>query len=257
MRYEHEVSLDWLRARQGYLTASDVCRMLADIQRLREGKVKLERCRSFAKTLGSKTNRFPETGSPSSAAARGHFMEPYAVEEWEAVRREGMSHWDDFLLASDDTLLAFSPDALNVRQPMGVVRSVDEGGRFADDFGEPVSPTALLEVKCYDEGSHFQRKLDAMAGVLPDERWQVAVAMAVCPCIERGTVVWYAPQCGDWFDETFERDDMEEEIETALEAARLWRDFLSLMESAPHHDTVRDEEQLRNVYLTELMLNGS
>ena len=257
MRYEHEVSLDWLRARQGYLTASDVCRMLTDIRRLREGKAKLEHCRSFAKVLGSKLNLSPDTQSPSSAAARGHFMEPYAVEEWESVRKEGVTHWDDFLLASDETLLAFSPDALNVTQPLGVIRTVNGDGRFTDDFGEPVEPTALLEVKCYDESTHYQRKLDAMAGVLPDERWQVAVAMAVCPCIRRGTVVWYAPQCMDWFDVAFEREDLEDEIATVLDASVWWRRFMEYMESSPHHRTRRSEFQLRNIYLTEMMLNGS
>lgn len=257
MRYEHEVSLDWLRARQGYLTASDVCRMLSDIRRLREGKAKLEHCRSFAKVLGSKLNQFPDTQSPSSAAARGHFMEPYAVEEWESLKQEGMVHWDDFLLASDETLLAFSPDALDVPQPMGVSRVVDDDGRFVDNLSRLVRPTALLEVKCYDDGAHYQRKLDATAGVLPDERWQVAVAMAVCPCIERGTVVWYAPQCRDWFDTTFEREDLEDEIATVLDASVWWKRFLKHMETSPHHRTQKDEEQLRNIYFTELMLNGS
>jgi len=256
MRYEHEVSIDWLRARQGYLTASDVCKMMTDINKLRQGKTTIERCRSFAKVLGSKLNLFPDTQSPSSAAARGHFMEPYAVEEWESVRQEGVTHWDDFLLASDETMIAFSPDALNVPQPMGVMAVVDSYGRFLS-MGAPVEPTALLEVKCYDEGAHYQRKLDAMNGVLPDERWQVAVAMAVCPCIERGTVVWYAPQCGDWFDVAFEREDLEDEIATVLDASVWWRRFLEYMESSPHHRTQRDEEQLRSVYLTEMMLNGS
>lgn len=256
MRYEHEVSIDWLRARQNYLTASDVCKMMTDINKLRQGKITIERCRSFAKVLGSKLNLFPDTQSPSSAAARGHFMEPYAVEEWESVRQEGVTHWDDFLLASDETLLAFSPDALNVPQPMGVIALVDGDGRFLN-MGGLVEPTALLEVKCYEEGAHYQRKLDAMAGVLPDERWQVAVAMAVCPCIECGTVVWYAPQCGDWFDMGFRREDMEDEIATALDASVWWKRFLEYMESSPHHRTERDEAQLRNIYLTEMMLNGS
>lgn len=256
MRYEHEVSLKWLEARQGYLTASDVCKMMTDINKLRQGKTTIGRCRSFAKVLGSKLNTFPDTQSPSSAAARGHFMEPYAVEEWESVRQEGMLHWDDFLLASDETLLAFSPDALDVPQPMGVSRVVDDDGRFVDDLSRLVRPTALLEVKCYDDGAHYQRKLDATAGVLPDERWQVAVAMAVCPCIERGTVVWYAPQCRDWFDTAFEREDLEEEIATVLDASVWWKRFLKHMETSPHHRTEMDEAQLRSIYLTEMMLNG-
>ena len=256
MRYEHEVSNRWLHARQRYLTASDVCKMMTDVRRLASGKTDLMHCRSFARVLGSKRNRFPDTASPSSAAARGHFMEPYAVEEWETARKEGVTHWDDFLMASDETLLAFSPDALNVPQPMGVMALVDGDGRFLN-MGTPVEPTSLLEVKCYDEGAHYQRKLDAMAGVLPDERWQVAVAMAVCPCIRRGTVVWYAPQCGDWFAMTFEREDLEDEIATALDASVWWKRFLEYMELSPHHRTERDEAQLRNIYLTEMMLNGS
>lgn len=256
MRYEHEVSLKWLEARQRYLTASDVCKMMADIRKLTADKIDLKHCRSFAKVLGSKLNLSPDTQSPSSAAARGHFMEPYAVENWESVRQEGMVHWDDFLLANDRTLLAFSPDALNVRQPMGVSRVVDGDGRFINDNYCYVSPTALLEVKCYDEGAHYQRKLDLMNGMLPDERWQVAVAMAVCPCIERGTVVWYAPQCRDWFDMAFGREDLEEEIEIVLKASKWWQEFLGYMKSSPHHETMIDEAQLRSIYLTEMMLNG-
>lgn len=256
MRYEHEVSLKWLVARQGYLTASDVCKMMADIRKLAADKIDVRHCRSFAKVLGSKLNLSPDTQSPSSAAARGHFMEPYAVENWESVRQEGMVHWDDFLLASDRTLLAFSPDALNVRQPMGVLRVVDGDGRFVNDNDCYVSPTSLLEVKCYDEGAHYQRKLDLMNGVLPDERWQVAVAMAVCPCIERGTVVWYAPQCRDWFDTAFGREDLEEEIEIVLKASKWWQEFLGYMKSSPHHETMMDETLLRSIYLTEMMLNG-
>ena len=257
MRYEHEVSNRWLHARQRYLTASDVCKMMTDVRKLASGKTDLTRCRSFARVLGSKRNRFPDTASPSSAAARGHFMEPYAVEEWETARKEGVTHWDDFLLADDETRLAFSPDALNVPQPMGVKALVDGDGRFRDALGRLVEPTSMLEVKCYDEGAHYQRKLDAIAEVPPDERWQVAVAMAVCPCIERGAVVWYAPQCGDWFDMRFERGDLEEEIGLVLQASEWWRDFLLQMDSAPYHETIYNESQLQSIYLTEMMLNGS
>ena len=256
MRYEHEVSRDWLMARQGYLTASDVCKMMTDVRQRAAGKTDLSHCRSFAKVLGSKRNRFPDTASPSSAAARGHFMEPYAVEEWEAARKEGMVHWDDFLLASDETKLAFSPDALNVPQPMGVMTAVERSGEFYDSFSALVKPTSLLEVKCYDDGAHYQRKLDAMNGTPPDERWQVAVAMAVCPCIEHGSVMWYAPQCRDWFEVAFDREDLDEEIATVLTVADMWRAFVDLMGAAPRHETNLSEEHLRNVYLTEMMLDG-
>ena len=257
MRYEHEVSNGWLRARQGYLTASDVCKMMTDVRKLDAGKTDLMHCRSFAKVFGSKMNRFPDTASPSSAAARGHFMEPYAVEEWETARKEGMLHWDDFLLASDETKLAFSPDALNVPQPMGVMSLVDGDGRFRDTIGRLVEPTTMLEVKCYEDGAHYQRKLDAMNGTPPDERWQVAVAMAVCPCIRRGSIVWYAPQCGDWFELAFDRESLDEEIAVVLGISDKWREFVDLMGDAPHRETRYNENQLRSIYLTEMMLNGS
>ena len=257
MRYEHEVSLDWLIARQGYLTASDVCRVLADLRKLRDKKTDLLHCRSFARVLGSKLNRFPDTASPSSAAARGHFMEPHAVQEWAWERDGDMTHWDDFLLASGDTLLAFSPDALDVPQPPGVCACVDQLGRFRDQAGEWQEPTSMLEVKCYDDGAHWQRKLDLMAGIKPDERWQIAVAMCVCPCITEGTVMWYAPQCCDWFDVTFERDDLTEEMELVRYAEERWSEFFEMMRESPHNMTTHDEAYLRQEYLAEMMLNGS
>ena len=35
------------------------------------------------------------------------------------------------------------------------------------------------------------------------------------------------------------------------------RRFMEYMKSSPHHRTRRSEFQLRNIYLTEMMLNGS
>lgn len=257
MRYEHEVSREWLLARQHCLTASDVCKMLTDIRRLRDGKTDLSRCRSFAKVYGSKMNMFPDTSSPSSAAARGHFMEPYAVDEWAVANGKAMFHWDDFLISDDRSLLAFSPDALDVPQPMGVETAAEPNGSFYDSFSALVTPTTILEVKCYDDGAHWQRKLDVVAGAKVDERWQVAVAMCVCPCIERGVVMWYAPQCRDWFDVTLGRSELEEEMETVRFAENQWAEFVVMMhDSAPCNRTVHDEESLHNIYLSEMMLNG-
>ena len=257
MRYEHEVSREWLLQRQRHLTASDIRKMLADLRKLRDGKTDLLHCRSFAKVYGSKRNLFPDTASPSSAAARGHFMEPHAVGEWAVSNGTAMYHWDDFLLASGDTLLAFSPDALDVPQPAGTCSFVDQIGRFQDQDGTWHEPKSLLEVKSYDDGAHWQRKLDLVAGVKADERWQVAVAMCVCPSIRSGTVMWYAPQCRDWFDVTYGRSELTAEMETVRFAERQWAEFVALMRDAPCNRTTRDEESLRNIYLTEMMLNGS
>ena len=252
MRYEHRVSLDWLRARQRVITASDVRRMLPDLKRLEAGKLKLEQCRSFAKVLGAKTNRFPDVEAPSSAAARGHFLEPYAVTQWNSENgSEGrMWHWDDFLLTSESGL-GFSPDALDVLQPAGVERRVGADGSF-----DGVVPTRLLEVKCYEDGAHWQRKLDQVAGVEHEERWQVAVAMCVCPSIEVGTVMWYAPQCDDWFSSTYDRADLAEEMETAERMVERWREFLDMMRGSPHVETALTEEDLCNAYLAERMLDA-
>lgn len=256
LRYRHEVSLDWLRERQRYLTASDVRLMAADAKAVKEGRKKLLQCRSFARVLGSKMNASPSVEAPSSAAARGHFMEPYAVEEWEALNRRGLRHWDDFLLANDDGL-AFSPDALDVDQPSGVSIVVSTTGSFV--LGEYiVRPTRMLEVKCYEDGAHFQRKLDVRSGrVLGlDERWQVAMGMAVCPAIETGTIMFYAPQCNDWFDVTFGRSELEDEMDFILYMNELWRQFVSIMMVSMHHPTVHNEDELYQRYLAEVALDA-
>lgn len=251
MRYEHNVSLSWLRARQRVITASDVRKMLPDLKRLESGKLRLEQCRSFAKVLGVKTNRFPDVDAPSSAAARGHFLESYAVTQWNTANAdEVMWHWDDFLLTSASGL-GFSPDALDVPQPAGTERMVATDGSF-----DGVMPTRLLEVKCYEDGAHWQRKLDQVAGVEHEERWQVAVAMCVCPSIKSGTVMWYAPQCDDWFSKTYVRADLAEEMETTERMIERWREFFDMMRSSPHAGTMLTEEDLRNAYLAERMLDA-
>lgn len=255
MRYEHEVSESWLRARQRYLTASDVVRLIPEARRIDSGKLRLEEARAFARVYGEKQDRYPDTRAPSSAAARGHVLEPYAVEQFNRLSGTQFCHWDDFVIARGN--IAFSPDALDIDQPRGVKAiAVDDSLSTID--GKVDGPTHLLECKCYEAGSHYQRRLDVMCGRDVDERWQVAMAMVVCPTIMHGSIIWFAPQCDDSFYRDYDRDDIEDEIEVVESVADMWSVFCGLMEGSAKpfvFESYISEEAIYQQYLAERALD--
>lgn len=187
--WSHNVGKLWLAARREHLTASEVKNLITDYKRIKAGKIKLHDALQFAKVYGSKMNCDIDTSS-FGAMARGHIMEPYAIDEYNAINGTDFYPWDDKLIARG--CLAFSPDAMDIPQLPGTKMIVNLDDELVDKNGDAnPGPNEILEIKSYEAGQAFQR-LSMIGRDEPlEERWQIATAMAVCYTIKTGTIMFY------------------------------------------------------------------
>ncbi len=220
MKWEHKCSLDWLRERQQYLTASEIKALLPVTKTGRPRKVTdMDRL----KILSGKMRELTEEDCMSyGAAARGHLLEPYAVKEANRAIRAAVASaggkaeefywWDDILVSNPRRSIAFSPDALNVPMTANIE-----------------APTALMEVKSYHAPDHYM----ATAYTDPlerEERWQIATPMALLDQIDHAYLVLFNPSMKNPKDRLYlslyDRKDLSEEIDMILEVEEEWDEFL-------------------------------
>lgn len=214
MKWEHKCSLDWLRKRQGYLTASDIKSLLPVTKTGRKREVgDLE----YLKVMASKMVVLNEEDCMSyGAMARGHILEPYAIDALNKMLVEMQGEkdhemffwWDDKLVTQPNRCIAFSPDAMDV--PMS---------------DNPEAPSAIAEVKSYDAAHHLMVAYTPKDQI--EERWQIATAMALCPQIDHAYLVLFNPKMKyrKTFVIRFDRSELEDEIAMILEVERNWQEF--------------------------------
>lgn len=249
MDWKHKCSLDWLKARQHHITASDVKSLLPFTKTGRPRKVGDE---EMLKVLSGKMVRLTEEDCWSyGAMARGHLLEPHAIEALnEILLNEGSEDqlywWDDVLVEETHRSLAFSPDALDIPQP----------------WGDPHEARVIAEVKCYSAAQHMTTAYTPKD--MLEERWQIASAMALLPNIERGYLVLFNPKfrIRKIFVIKFDRSELESEIEEVLEVERKWDDFRShglINKASPNGGTWsavgRTEEQIEEMIMERQGLN--
>jgi len=225
MRWRHKTSLDWLRARQSYLTASDIRKLIPFTKTGRKRTVTEE---MKLEVLASKLVTLTEDDCVSAGmAARGHILEPYAVKAFsDAYCKEDYVHIDDRIIYREDGSafpLAFSPDAM----------TKEAASRLSNLYPWTVSSELedikfnILEIKSYSPGKHL-----ALSETMPDEieeRWQIATAMAVCDSLENGRLVMYCPDMKDNIHKLFyipySRYDLSKEIYTIRKTHREFIDW--------------------------------
>lgn len=223
MKWFHKCSLDWLSARQKFLTATDVMDLLPVSKTGRARKIGNDQ---YLKVMARKMKSLDGVDCEShGAAARGHILEPWAVHELAIITRMPFEHWDDCIVTRPlpkKWSLAYSPDALTAQQPKDkVMVSCDD-----------VKAKRLGEVKSYSAEKHlvcgYSDKMDL------EERWQIAVAMAVDPDIEEAFLIFYNPSMRreKIFLKTYKRKDLEAEIKTVLEVEENWLDFVEAFDDA-------------------------
>lgn len=208
-RWRHECSQSWLRARNGYLTASDAHKLVPYTDSGRKRKVADEDYEKLA--MAKMRPVLPEHCVSTGAAARGHLLERYAVMRWNEVHGEEFHHWDDVLVPSATVpYAAWSPDALDVSlSEPGPVCTGDYGGR------------RMLEIKCYGPEKHdaacLSSKMDR------PERWQIAFAM-MCSDIAEGTLVLYDPTTSyePLHGFAYTQADLADEIDELRKVAAKW-----------------------------------
>lgn len=216
MEWKHKCSLAWMQERQKFLTASDVKVLLPYTA---TGRAKNITENDYLKVYAKKAVQLTEADCISrGAAARGHILEPFAIEEYNANRESSMPeliHWDDIVIGEVQNHLAYSPDALDV--------SITAGEK----------PTSLGEVKCYSPERHLSvAKMDKMKC---EERWQVATAMAVSPTINTARLILFNPdmkaKSDRLFVKTWDRCELANEIEAIENVEKKWLDFIDEIDS--------------------------
>jgi len=215
----HRCKYDWLCARQGYLTATDIKELLPVTKTGRKRSVTNE---NYFKVLSKKLVGITKDDCISTgAAARGHILEPYAIDRYNKVdygSNEWLYHWDDIIVTRKEAekySLAFSPDALNIDSSCVMGKTV-----VAIDGIKTIG-----EVKSYGAERHL------IAGYTPkgdlEERWQVATAMAVCPTIETAYLLFYNPSMvNQLFIVDYDRSELAREIDIVLDIEASWLDWV-------------------------------
>ena len=198
-RWTHEVDPSWLKARQRVLTATDVSGLMPEYKRYLKAGSPDKIMPGFAALWAQKHYEGElDTSAPSPAAARGHIMEPWAVESWNKQCAPFMYHWDDCVITNG--LLGFSPDAMDVSQYACVPR-VDYTA---------VQPTAIMEIKCYGVESHMKSIVEDR--MEHKELMQVAMAFAVFPNLEKVYLVFFCPDAPiSMYIEEYTKDDLHDQ----------------------------------------------
>lgn len=238
-RWFHKCDLGWLKARQKYLTATDVKSLLPVTKTGRKRVIDDE---SYLKVLSNKMVNLTEADCVSvGAAARGHILEPYAIDRYneeDIGNNTWLYHWDDIVVTRvnpEPFSLAFSPDAM----------SYDCSHYFGKKSIAIDGVKAIGEVKSYSPEKHM------VAGYTPkdelDERWQVATAMAVCPSIEEAYLLFYNPSMrNQLYIVDYDRCDLSNEIDMVLEVENNWLAWITNLSYLDSHYLVNgkiDEEE--------------
>lgn len=238
-KWFHKCDLDWLKARQKYLTATDVKDLLPFTKTGRKRTITDEH---YLKVFAGKLVNLTEDDCVSTgAAARGHILEPYAIDRYNEEdfgNNTWLYHWDDIVVTRinpDPFSLAFSPDAM----------SYDCSSYFGKKSIAIDGVKAIGEVKSYSPERHM------IAGYTPkeelEERWQIATAMAVCESIEEAYLLFYNPSMrNQLYIVDYDRADLADEIEAVLEVEKNWLAWIANLGKLDKHYLVSgkiDEEE--------------
>lgn len=226
MKWLHECSIEWLQERKQYITASDIVAMLPVTPTGREKpQDKIEE--AMWNVWAEKQTLIIEDDCISTgAAARGHLLEPYAVEEFNelAMRRYSPKfyHWDDCLIRNKNSRLAFSPDALSIETLKGVCIKEELLKSFEG-----------MEIKSYAAAKHYLKGRSDKKSL--EERWQIATAFAVSDKLTWMYLVFYNPKCKHHlFVKVFSRSMLRQEIRTVKKTYEDYMAFTKTIEATAH-----------------------
>ena len=241
-RWEHRVSEEWLRARKGVLSATDIKKLVPAYKRVLKKKPKKDEIiPDFAAVWCEKNTDTGDidTSSPSYAAARGHIMEPYAIHSWNMNGMPAVNHWDDCVVTNG--IIGFSPDALDVLQP---VESVSISYKDID-------PLLGVEVKSYGPDHHIQCCLEGKFD--HKEIMQIAVAFAVCPNLGKMALLFFCPDAPiSMHADIYTREDLADEIKMVLGiAAEYERNAKLLSKVKGDMEAKFTEQQIWDEYVKE------
>lgn len=218
MKWEHECSLQWMKARQRFLCASDVRKLVPFTKTGRPRKITdIDRYKVW-----SEKNRILTTDDciSTGAAARGHMLEPYAIDEfndlalsknWNIV----LHHWDDVVVHKHGDL-AYSPDAMNAMQNV-----------YKDNICNLHHGNTIGEIKSYSSEKHIEALCTPKMEL--EERWQIATAMAADEDIKIAYLIFFNPSllCRNIGVYKYTIAELQQEIEQVKQVELEWANFVN------------------------------
>lgn len=221
MKWEHKVDIEWMRERQRHLCASDIKKLIPYTASGRAKKITDE---DRMRILSNKLKFIgPDECMSTGAAARGHILEPFAIEDLNAHLSETgcdlrFHHWDDVVIAEDKPMgLSFSPDGMNF--------AMDTSDRLVK-AGNIHPNTKIVEVKSYSTEKHMMCGMTDKMKL--EERWQIATAMETCWQIYEALLLFYDPSCmKKIFVKRYTRLDLETELDIINDVRKDWLDFIN------------------------------
>lgn len=232
-RWYHDVSAEWLKARQAVLTATDVAGLLPEYKRYLKAVSKDPSQADkiwpgFAAVWCQKhSDMLQDTGS-AEAAARGHIMEPWAVDSWNKQVATTFHHWDDCIICREG--IGFSPDAMTIPQLTGdALMTVTPDGKFIQSESSSMKydcPKEIMEIKSYEPAGHMKAVTEDR--MEHKELMQVAMAFAVLPELEVARILWFCPGAPvSMFSEKYGPDDLHDQC-------RWIREIMEVYEKQSH-----------------------
>lgn len=216
----HEVSPGWLEARKQFFTATDAVKLRPAYKRaIKAGWKPGDDVPEFvALAMEKQSDQVGETKVYGSAA-RGHIMEPYAVEELGKILNCNVRHVDDILIYRDD--YGFSPDCMeDVVLPYEW--RMDCKGDATKIFRQP---KFVVEIKSYEPWK-FGKTVSA--GKYEDEKLQLAMAFKVFDKMDHAYLFLYCPAANSYKLTRFHRTDLEDEIKLIDGMLYMWRNIYPL-----------------------------
>lgn len=252
MNWYHEVNKDWLEARLNYITATEIAKLVPAYKRslkLEEGAIAPEFAALWAEKVSSQELDTVSYG----AAARGHVMEWYAVESWNAKREDKLYHWDDAIITKG--IVGFSPDAMNESQVDDSVEFVARDHEIRSTSVNYPQPKYIMEVKAYEPAHHMKCLVkDKME---QDELVQIAVAFYVLDYLEEAHLCFYCPSAPISMKVfSYTRDDLEVEIELVSNIVERYRETVKQCnELSSDLVSIFTEKEIYDAMIEEVELN--
>lgn len=215
MEWYHKVNPEWLQARNEFITASEVIKLLPTTATGRK-RYGIDAKRLAVWANKQKFNPTEDDICSTGAAARGHIMEPYAINEFNQLYKAQLFfHWDDILFYNEDTGTAWSPDGLTLRQPIEKTKV---------NSADCLTPVKGIEVKSYSADRHYDCLFKDKMKL--EERWQIAMAFYTVPLLTDMVLVFFnpnVPQYIGWY--WYDRTDLEEELELIKQTVEEYNEF--------------------------------
>lgn len=250
----HQVGRSWSLARKTCLTASDAVGLLPSVRKAGSTGTPIP---AFFELIAEKRSAMEPELMSYDAAARGHELEPYAIEEYNMQPDEGRCqtfyHWDDVLIKNGG--IGFSPDAMDIMH-MNMPDACYEfkGGMLVGTSGrmQSVMPTSIMEIKSYSDRVHVKTLLTEDGKL--KERYQVAFAMMVMPSIREACLCFYDPSCPiGMFTKWFDQADLVGEMQELYQVVDLWEKQNELFDQMALADEF-DGRSIKHTTIDEWMI---